>query len=146
MSRGLSYRQRWLLASIAREATRLSKKNRNEPVAWRAIDYGPTSTESDDNYDTARVQWNIEQATRRSLRSLKRRGLVELGRCCFSPVADMSRGGEVPQIFWNYVRRRRRVPGETRIMTGVRLTEAGWALVAEEEAKGKGKGAGEKVL
>ena len=142
MSKGLSQRQRWMLSSIAREATRWSKEDRNKPVAWRAIDYGPTSAESDDDYETARVQWNIEQATRRSLRSLERRGLVELGRYCFRPVADMNRGGG-PQIFWSCVRRGRRVPGETRTMTGVLLTDAGWALVAEAEAKNKRQRAGD---
>ena len=132
VGKGLSWRQRHMLGSIAREATRWSK-DRNEPVAWRAIDYGPTS-EGDDDYETARVRWNIEQATRRSLRSLERRGLVKLGRYGFQPLADIG-GMGVPQILWSCVRLRHRVPGATRIMTGVRLTDAGWALVAEEEAK-----------
>jgi hypothetical protein len=55
-----------MLISIAREATRWGKKDRNKPVAWRAINYGPTSSESDPNFhSSARIQWNIEQATRR---------------------------------------------------------------------------------
>jgi hypothetical protein len=127
-----------MLASIAREATRWSKKDRNKPVAWRAIDYGPTSSERDPDYSSsARVQWNIEQATRRALRSLERRGLVELGRYCFTPYAEMGGGGMFPQIFWRYTDPDDYVPGETRTMTGVLLTKAGWALVAEEEAKRK---------
>ena len=134
MSKGLSGRQRWMLSSIAREATRWSKEDRNKPVAWRAIDYGPTNSESDPDFSSsARIQWNIEQATRRSLRSLERRGLVELGRYCFWPYADM--GAMSPQLFWSYTHPDDYVPGETRTMTGVLLTDAGWALVAEEEAK-----------
>ena len=62
----LSQNQRCMLISIAREATRWGKKDRNKPVAWRAINYGPTSSESDPNFhSSARIQWNIEQATRR---------------------------------------------------------------------------------
>jgi hypothetical protein len=124
MSKGLSWRQRWMIDSIAREATRWGKNERNKPVAWRAIDYGPTDEEV---YFTARGQWNIEQALRRSLRSLERRGLVELGRYCFRPDADMYRGGS-PEIFWSYVHPDDYVPGEMRTMTGVTLTDAGWAL------------------
>jgi hypothetical protein len=135
VSRGLSWRQRTMLASVAREATRWSKEDRDLPVAWRAIDYGPTSSERDHDYTSARVQWNIEQATRRALRSLERRGLVELDRYCFRPYADMNRIS--PQIFWAYVDPDDYVPGETRTMTGVVLTKAGWALVAEEKPKRK---------
>jgi hypothetical protein len=36
---------------------------------------------------------------------------------------------DLPQIVWSPVRRRHRLPGETGTMTGVRLTDAGWALV-----------------
>ena len=54
-----------LLASIARQ----TKKNREQqPVAWCDLDYGPTSSESDDDFYSRRVQWNLEQAIRRSLR------------------------------------------------------------------------------
>jgi hypothetical protein len=139
MSKGLSWRQRHMLISIADRASKdreQYKRSRVRPVAWRAIDYGPTSSEDDDFPSSARIHWNIEQATRRSLRSLERRGLVELGRCCFQPYAEIG-GMGYPQIVWSYVRRRHRVPGETRTMTGVLLTNAGWALVAEEEAKNK---------
>jgi hypothetical protein len=137
MSKGLSWRQRHMLSRIAREATHWSKEERNRPVAWRAIDYGPTNSESDPDFPaSARIQWNLEQATRRSLRSLERRGLVKLGRHCFQPYADIGAMSS-PQIVWAYVRRRHRVPGETRMMTGVLLTDAGRALVAEEEAKRK---------
>jgi hypothetical protein len=133
MSKGLSWRQRYMLTDIARNVKLAGEGRRNEPVAWRAIDYGPTSHE---DYDTARVQWNIEQATRRSLRSLERRGLVELGRCCFLPVADMIGRQLSPQIYWSHVHPDDYVPGEMRTMTGVVLTKAGWDVVEEEESEG----------
>jgi hypothetical protein len=137
MNKGLSWRQLHMLNSIAREATRWSKEHRKRPVACRAIDHGSTSAGANDDHQSARAQWNVEQAVRRSLRSLQGRGLVKLGRCCFYPVAYMNRVGGT-QIFWNYVCRRHRVTGETRIMTGVLLTDAGWAMVAEEQARGQG--------
>jgi hypothetical protein len=124
MSRGLSQRQRWMLGSIARQTS--GHKN---AVAWREIDDGTTGCE--DNYDlSARAEWNREQSVRRALRSLEQHGLVRLRRYSFDPEV---RGELLPQIVWT--RFCGRVRGQTRTMTGVRLTDAGWALVAEEEAK-----------
>ena len=147
MSKGLSWRQHSMLRSIARRLEaerkqhermnaalgkhgRRSKDWRARPVAWKAVDYGPTSEE---DFDTPRVQWNVEQATRRALRSLERRGLVELGRYCFRPFVEG--GAFSPQIVWSYVDPDDHVPGDSRVMTGVLLTEAGWAAAAEAGVK-----------
>ena len=70
-----------------------------------------------------RVNWNREQTLRRALRSLQRRGLVELERCHFWPYADMPRGAMSPNIFWSYIDPDEYLPGEMRTMTGVLLTE-----------------------
>ena len=121
MSKGLSWRQHYVLASIARR----ERSEKGKPVAWRDIDYGPTSPDSD--------LWNTEQSLRRSLRSMERRGLVELNRYCFWPVADMPVGHMSPNIFWVYQDPDDYVPGEMRMMTGVVLTEAGRAVIAEYE-------------
>jgi hypothetical protein len=43
------------------------------------------------------------------------------------------------RIIWDCVRPGDYVPGDGRVMTGVMLTKAGWALVAEEEAKREGE-------
>jgi hypothetical protein len=51
----------------------------------------PTTHEGDDDYFGPKRQWNIEQATRRALRSLERRGLVELGCYSFTPGAERGR-------------------------------------------------------
>ena len=71
------------------------------------------------NYFTARGAWNREQTVRRALRSLERRGLVTLDRYVFSFHGDD----------WCCLEPDRHIPGDTRIMTGALLTEAGWAVV-----------------
>ena len=129
MSKGLSWRQRYMLSSIARRAKKLEE---GDPVAWCDIDYGPTSSESDDDFDSPRVQWNIEQSTRRSLRSMERRGLVELERYCFFP--EPTWNGMTTGIVWHYTHPDDYVPGDMRMMTGVLLTDAGRAEIAEDEA------------
>jgi hypothetical protein len=82
---------------------------------------------------SAHIQWNLEQTTRRALRSLERRGLVKLGSYYFQPHADIGAFG-FPKTVWICVRRSNYVPGEGRIMTGATLTTAGWAVVEEEKA------------
>jgi hypothetical protein len=131
MSKGLSWRQRGMLVSIAYHVRLWGNRNLQIPVAWRAINYGPSGEWRRDFDLTARIMWNIEQAQRRSLRSLEQRGLVKLGRYSFNQYAD--RGGIGPQIFWSYTHPKNHVPGETRIMTGAVLTPAGWAVVEQEE-------------
>jgi hypothetical protein len=54
-----------------------------EPVAWKELDYGPTHYEGTDDFYTARVQWNIEQAQRRVLRNLEARGWWTLAHSVF---------------------------------------------------------------
>ena len=143
MSKGLSWRQREMLVSIAEQVNRAGNNHRR-PVAWRAIYYGPHVMERLRDSDrpahmewiitqehTARVKWNTEQAKRCSLRSLEKRGLVELGRYSFRPNANSS------QIFWDYTHPKDHVPGETRIMTGVVLTLAGMDIVVQELEKRK---------
>ena len=124
MSRGISWRQRTMLESIAFNSTfsrsawgrKPAKKPVEEPVPWREIDYGPGG---EANYFTARGAWNREQTVRRALRSLERRGLVTLDRYVFSFHGDD----------WGCLEPDRHIPGDTRIMTGALLTEAGWAVV-----------------
>jgi hypothetical protein len=76
----------------------------------------------------------LEQTLRRALRSLERRGLVTLGRYVFRPSAD-SRDWTGPSIVWRYRDPDDHVPGDSRMMTGALLTEAGWAVVRQEEAR-----------
>jgi hypothetical protein len=108
---------------------RLEKK-RPGPVAWRDLDYGPTSSEEDDDYYDPRCQWNIEQVTRRALRSLERRGLVDLGQYSFPPkqVGGIRRGANGPA---------NHLPGQDRFMTGVLLTGTGRRAAELAEARRK---------
>jgi len=135
MSRGLSWRQR----SMLRQLLRLEKARTPEaskiprPVAWQELDYGPTQHETgeyDSEHDTPRVQWNIEQAQRRALRSLERRGLVDLGQYAFMPFAEVDESYHIPSpvIEWLAIPFDQHIPGRSRYMTGVLLTEAGRAI------------------
>lgn len=129
MSRGISWRQRWMLESIQRR----QDKEQGKPVAWRHINYGPTSNEGKPDYFSARKQWNLEQAMRRALRSLEQRGLVELGRYVFQPYADVvGLGG--PSIIWVCRPSDDHVPGESKIMTGAKITEAGREAIRKSES------------
>ena len=136
MSRGISWRQRVMLQSIARRSWRNNgvAGQRIEPVAWRDIDYGPTQAEGYADYDTPRWQWNKEQVVRRALRSLERRGLVELGSYVFhvEPIID---GWGFTEIRFTYTDPDRHIPGSTRIMTGALLTDAGWAAIHAERPR-----------
>lgn len=130
MSKGISWRQRYMLEKIACEIERAEDKD--DPIAWRAIDYGATSSESDPDFcSSQRIQWNIEQSVRRALRSMERRGLVELGSYYFSGDADWPKGRMGPEIIWSCAHPEDYVPGQGRIMTGVLLTDAGRAMVTE---------------
>ena len=75
MSRYVSTKQKAILAAIAEQ------NKRTEIVAWCDIDvqYG---SEERDPYSPD-ISWNQEQALRRSLRTLAKRGLVKLGRYRF---------------------------------------------------------------
>jgi hypothetical protein len=138
MSKGISWRQRLMLHKLLNLETRFAPKSepkpKPEPVAWRDIDYGPTSAEGEGDYFSARNKWNIEQAQRRALRNLEQRGLVVLGRYVFQP-EPVIEGFGWANIAWTYVRQEHHVPGESRIMTGVLLTEAGRQIALAEEAK-----------
>jgi hypothetical protein len=120
MSKGISWRQRSILKSILRA--------KDGVIAWKDVDYGPTDSEGEADYQSARVQWNLEQSVRRALRSLERRGLVKLNRYCFS---DDIAGGPFPHITHSAIHPANHVPGETRIWTGVVLTEAGREIAGE---------------
>lgn len=132
MSKGLSWRQRTMLQSIAAHNERWNRGD-NRPVAWRNIDYGPSSRDdvlfSDVPGERARGEWNEEQGIRRALRSLERRGLVELGRYCFEPCPEQLSSFSC-DIIWCYVHPDLYVPGHMRAMTGAVLTEAGRAFLA----------------
>lgn len=120
MSKGLSWRQRGMLESLAKQTNR----EQDHPVAWRRIDYGPTDHDLDPDFDSSvRLRWNIEQATRRALRSLERRGLVELVRYCFE-LCPEDAGVFGTSYVWSYVHPDCHIPGEGRIMTGATLTDA----------------------
>jgi hypothetical protein len=56
---------------------RQSEHRKGDPVAWCVLDYGPSKHEGDDDYFSPRRQWNVDQAKRRALRSLEKRGLIE---------------------------------------------------------------------
>jgi hypothetical protein len=127
MSKGLSWRQRLMLHQLLR----LERKARaREPVAWRELDYGPTRHEGTGEFYEKRTQWNIEQAQRRALRGLERRGLVELGQYSFVEETTMS--GFFLRTSWFAQHPDRHVPGQNRYMTGVLLTEAGRQLAAAD--------------
>jgi hypothetical protein len=115
------------LRSVLREQAHFGGSMKDDPVAWRALDYGPTSAEGrGDDYYGPRHQWNIEQATRRALRSLERRGLVELATYSFR--YDGTDG------VWVCYAPDEHVPGQHRWMTGVKLTDASRVIAEEEEA------------
>jgi hypothetical protein len=124
------------------------------PVAWCELDYGPTSHEIEDsswsrqtsNKPNPKVtnEWNIEQAMRRALRNLEQRGLVELGRYAFMPYAEIQRhvtsNGEPrpfasPTTIWVYQHPDEHIPGRSRYMTGVLLTEKGRQIASIEAGR-----------
>jgi hypothetical protein len=124
-----------MLLSILRQERRFTDEP--APVSWKDIDYGPTTHErpGDTVFFTARGQWNIEQALRRALRSLEQRGLVTLDRYVFR--AEPVQGLLSPQIKWFCVDSDHHVPGDSRYMTGVLLTEAGRHIATLDEAASK---------
>jgi hypothetical protein len=122
VSRGLSWRQRSILKSL----------KANQVTAWKDVDYGPTTAEGRDDFFGAREQWNLEQSIRRALKSLDRRGLVKLGRYVFEDEPVPGLPGFI-RIVRHAVDPERHVPGQTRIMIGATLTEAGEAMVKQRE-------------
>jgi hypothetical protein len=104
------------------------------PVAWRNLDYGPVLALEQDPGNPA-AEWNVEQAQRRSLRNLEQRGLVRLGQYSFAPevVAETLS----PHLEWTYHDPDRHVPGESRYMTGVELTDEG-RRVARQRRRQRG--------
>jgi hypothetical protein len=129
-----------LLQSIARRTGR-----KQDPVAWRDLNYGPTGSEESVDYHSVRNQWNIEQATRRALRSLERRGLVTLGRYVFACEPSSGFFGNV-SLIWTYRAPDDHVPGDTRIMTGALLTEAGASELAYYDRRDLAPSAGLKAV
>jgi hypothetical protein len=114
----------WILKEVR---YRTNRRNPALACAWRDIDvaYG--------DYDASdpRALWNHEQATRRALRSLAKRGLVQLGRYHFRLEADRYVGDVYFPGNWEVIEPARYIPGKDRIMTGVRLTDAGWEIAPE---------------
>jgi hypothetical protein len=121
-----------------------------EPVPWCELDYGvikhrkpvlawgsPGVTHDELMADAKRQGWNIEQSTRRSLRSLEQRGLVELRRGSFRPYAIETRrnfaGHKVLKdgsfVYWHHSPSSTHVTGQDHLMTGVTLTGAGRNIV-----------------
>jgi hypothetical protein len=136
MSKGLSWRQR----SILKQLLQFEKDRGPDPIAWRELDYGLPVNDSHEKTDTPKGQWNIEQAMRRSLRSLKQRGLVDLGRYAFDQaVGDVRRVDNhelrasylTADIEWHAVNPDQHIPGQSHIMTGVLLTDEGRRVASE---------------
>jgi hypothetical protein len=118
------------------------------PVAWKELDYRPSKSELPEVVDRQKGQWNIEQATRRALRNLEKRGLVELGPYAFMQEADIKIVNISPELLespelreilvapqmqtavleWYCIDIDNHIPGQSRIMTGVLLTDKGRRL------------------
>jgi hypothetical protein len=130
MSKGLSWRQKWMLRSILHATRALPEDLRWQPIAWKAIDYGPSKRKRAFNVGGER---NLARAKRRALTSLERRGLVELGNYVFLPLAD-SVGFLGPKTEWCYCDPKHHIPGKSRIVTGVNLTTDGMKIAEAEEA------------
>ena len=128
MSKGISWHQ----LSMLKQLLQFEKDDGGQlPVAWRALDYGPPQSD----HTAPKGRWNIEQATRRALRNLEKRGLVDLGRYVFFPEAEPRRSDKDRTIDaiiqWVPVQPNRHVPGQSRKMTGVLLTDEGRRLATE---------------
>jgi hypothetical protein len=120
MSKGISIGQRQILQKLLRH-------EQGVPVAWCDLDYGSTDPE---RFFTPEGQHSMAQSTRRALRNLEMRGLVTLARYSFHPWADISqnefrRAMQQVDMGWSYRHPSEHVPGQSRIMTGVLLTEEG---------------------
>jgi hypothetical protein len=145
MSKGISWRQIYMLEQLL--ALEQNEEDYNgEPIAWRMLKYGWTNSDYR-NYvreDQAKIAWNVEQAQRRSLRNLEQRGLVTTGHYVFMPYAESyiihAPDGHMAEaeIRWYYVHPRDHLPGESRRMTGVQLTDAG-RQVAEMSIRARGR-------
>jgi hypothetical protein len=120
MSRGISERQRLILQQLLQ----LEKKGR-KVIAWRQL------------RDHEKTDWNTEQSLRRALRSLEKRGLVELGTYSFMPRQERQRlrgrhyrpaldavGEWIAQDAWHHTSR-------SHYMTGVSLTDKGRQVATE---------------
>jgi hypothetical protein len=131
MSKGVSWRQRLILQSLLRREEADKKEyGHAEPVAWKDLDYGPWHEGSYKHGDEPRQEWNREQALRRALRSLEKRGLVDLGQYVFTPfpepyVTPHPHHFLDARIKWMAMNPDQHIPGKMRIMTGVLLTEEG---------------------
>jgi hypothetical protein len=161
MSKGISWRQRGMLKQLLQRENEQKKEwERDEPwrakhwkqpnlpwiarpVAWRELDFGPMK--NDEVLNTSKGQWNIEQSTRRALRNLEQRGLIELGQYSFMPDASEPERREIPalrkyfyisHIEWSYRHPDEHVPGQSRWMTGVLLTDEGRRLAECEGLAG----------
>jgi hypothetical protein len=122
MGRGLSGKQYEILWQIAKSEGRTYR----QICAWRdiGVSYGDIDDDYFDDPATARRQdWNSEQSLRRALKSLQRRGLIGIARYVFMVMPD---GYDLVHVCTNP---ENHVPGQTRIMTGAYLTDAGRAMI-----------------
>jgi hypothetical protein len=135
MSRGLSAQQASMLRQLERLERRHAKVEDEDQrtFPWSALDYGEIahrkfcpvfdySRPLDALVNLGRLNWNREQTVRRALRSLERRGLVHLERHAFSLIL-VGHG-----VYWSSNVPEAHVPGESQLMTGVELTDAGRKL------------------
>jgi hypothetical protein len=132
MSKGLSRQQCQILWHIARH-----EEHRGKVRAWRDIHvYYGNRADDDDPAIIRRQGWNNEQSLRRALKSLKRRGLIGVDQYVFMVLPV---GFDIAHICVNP---KDHFPGETRIMTGAYLTDAGRAILDAATAIAK-QGIGE---
>jgi hypothetical protein len=121
MSKGLSRQQCEILWYIARH-----EEHRGKVRAWRDIHVSYGNIDDDygnDSASTRRQDWNNEQSLRRALKSLKRRGLIGVDQYVFMVLPV---GFDVAHICMNP---ENHIAGQTRIMTGAYLTDAGRAIL-----------------
>jgi hypothetical protein len=135
MSRGLSHHQNSILLQLEAMERRHSKVKFEDMFAfpWSEPDFGEINHRKPGPAldfrkpkecfaELTRHNWNREQTIRRSLRSLERRKLVSTSRYAFTLVRVGS------SFYWDSTLPRAHVPGQSHIMTGVQLTDAGRKL------------------
>jgi hypothetical protein len=136
MSRGISLGQRLILRQLLQK-----EEESPDPVPLLELEYGSSKRLTD--WQNPRQVWNLEQAMRRALRNLEQRGLVKLGRYVFMPYPEIRRHpllGRVPYLLWACQEPEQHIPGQSRILTGVLLTDIGRRVARDEQSITGAKG------
>jgi hypothetical protein len=123
MKAGISKQQRRLLGLLATPAPAdwPSQQRPAWPVRELRRVFWPNGTS---RLSEVKAIEQAEHSTRRAIRALKKRGLVETWDASFQPTV----AGH--QVLWREARTH--VPGRTERMVGVTLTDAGLAELAKE--------------